>query len=935
MVLFALLLTPLLAAVLAGVIGARRPGIVPWVAGSAALVCCACIGILAPDVLAGDVRRAAVPWFAGVDFALRLDGLALAFAILVAAIGALVVLYAAYYLAPADPPGRFFATLLAFMGAMLGVVLAGNLIVLVVFWELTSVTSFLLIGFWKHRADARQGARMALAVTGAGGLCLFAGVLLLGHIVGSYDLDRVLEAGDAVRAHPWYVPALVLVLLGAFTKSAQFPFHFWLPHAMAAPTPVSAYLHSATMVKAGVFLLARLYPALGSSEPWFYIVGATGLITLALGAAVALFQHDLKGLLAYSTISQLGLVTLLFGLDSPLAVVAGVFHILNHAAFKASLFMAAGIIDHETGTRDMRRLSGLWQAMPITGTLAIVACSAMAGVPLMNGFLSKEMFFAETLFIESHRAVEWVVPTVAAAAGAFGVAYSLRFVHDVFFNGEPKGMPKSPHEPARWMRVPVEALVLVCLAVGVLPAATVGPLLAAAAHAALQAPLPEYTLALWHGFNLPLLMSAVATIGGAALYFGLQRWVDLHSVTRLPVAGKRAFDALMAGLQRAADRSLRTLPYASLPRMLVWLVVGVLAAGGAHWLERAEIAAPRRVPGAGPDDAALAEIALAIWTLAIAAAFAATMRYRQRFTALTFVGVTGLMVSLAFALLSAPDLAITQLLVEVVTVVLMVVVLHFLPQSAPPEPGRGRKLRDALLAAAAGLGITGIVYAVLTRPLTSISPYYLERALPEGGGTNVVNVIIVDFRGFDTLGEIAVLAVAALIVHALLGRFRVPAGAPVEAVATGWNPLLIGVVARTLLPLAATVAVYLFLRGHNLPGGGFAAGLVFASAVLVTRFAHPAGSGTPAARVYPVLIGAGLLVAGATGIGSAWFGYPFLTSSFAHPVLPLVGEVPLASAALFDLGVFLVVVGATLLALLVPGLLADPPPAAAGEEATR
>ena len=931
----ALLLVPLIASALVAWIGARRPRAAAWIAGAAALACCATVGALAPEVLAGEVVRATVPWIEGADFSLRMDGLAFAFALLVAAIGALVVLYGAYYLAPEDPPGRFFATLLAFMAAMLGVVLAGNLIVLVVFWELTSVTSFLLIGFWRQRADARQGARMALAVTGAGGLALFAGVLLLGHIVGSYDLDRVLASGAIIRAHPWYVPALVLVLAGAFTKSAQFPFHFWLPHAMAAPTPVSAYLHSATMVKAGVFLLARLYPALGSSEPWFYIVGTTGLVTLVLGAVIALFQQDLKGLLAYSTISHLGLITLLFGLDSPLAVVAGVFHILNHAAFKASLFMAAGIIDHETGSRDMRRLNGLWKAMPVTGALAIVASAAMAGVPLLNGFLSKEMFFAETLFIDAHRAIEWVVPAAATLAAVFSVAYSLRFIHDVFFNGSPVDLPKAPHEPPRWMRLPVEALVAVCVAVGVLPGLTVGPLLHAAARGALDGPPPEYNLALWHGFNAPLLMSAVAVAGGAALYFGLQRTINLHSVTRLPVGGKHAFDALMAALQRAADALGRGLPYASLPRMLTWLTLAVLAAGGMHWLAGTGAAPPRRLPVPGADDTALGEVAILIWVLAIAAAVAATVRHRQRFTALIFVGVTGLMVSLAFVLLSAPDLALTQLLVEVVTVVLMMVVLHFLPQSAPPEPSRARRVRDAAIAAVAGVGITGIVHAVLTRPLQSIAPYYLERALPEGGGTNAVNVIIVDFRGFDTLGEIAVLGIAALIVHALLGRFRVPADVAVDAGAPDWNPLLVGVVARTLLPLATTVAIYLYLRGHNLPGGGFAAGLVFASAVLVTRFGRPLGRLAPLATVYPFWIGIGLLVATATGIGSAWFGHPFLTSSFAHPVLPLIGEVPLATAALFDLGVFVVVVGATLLALLVPGLLADPVRAASGPKDAR
>ena len=325
----------------------------------------------------------------------------------------LVVFYARYYMSPADPVARFYSLLLGFMGAMLGIVLSGNLIQLVIFWELTSLFSFLLIGYWHHRADARRGARMALTVTGAGGLCLLAGVLLLGHIVGSYELDAVLAAGDVVRGHALYPVTLALVLLGALTKSAQFPFHFWLPHAMAAPTPASAYLHSATMVKAGVFLLARLWPVLAGTEPWFWIVGGAGVCTLLLGAYAAMFQNDIKGLLAYSTISHLGLITLLLGLNSPLAAVAAVFHMMNHATFKASLFMAAGIVDHETGTRDMRRLDGLFKAMPITGTLAMVASAAMAGVPLLNGFLSKEMFFAETVFISSLPWVERGLPFAA------------------------------------------------------------------------------------------------------------------------------------------------------------------------------------------------------------------------------------------------------------------------------------------------------------------------------------------------------------------------------------------------------------------------------------------------------------------------------------------------------------------------------------------
>ena len=531
-----------------------------------------------PSVAGGEVLRASWPWLEHVPFGLRMDGLAFAFVLLVGGIGALVVLYAHYYLAAEDPAPRFFASLLAFAGAMLGVVLAGNLVLLVVFWELTSITSFLLIGFWQHRADARNGARMALAVTGGGGLCLLGGVLLVGHIVGSYDLDRVLASGDLIRAHPLYLPALVLVLLGAFTKSAQFPFHFWLPHAMAAPTPVSAYLHSATMVKAGVFLLARLYPALGGSDAWFWIVGGTGLVTLVFAAWVAIFQHDLKGLLAYSTISHLGLITLLFGLDEKLAVVAGVFHILNHATFKASLFMAAGIIDHEAGTRDMRVLRGLWRSMPITATLAMVAAAAMAGVPLANGFLSKEMFFAETLLLESRGFVGTAVPIVATLAGAFAVAYSIRFIHDVFFHGEPVGLPRAPHEPPRFMRVPVEILVVVCLAVGILPALTIGPLLAIAAAPAVGGVLPTYSLALWHGFNLPLLMSAVALVAGVVLYFVLQRRFRLHEFEVLPVSAKLAFDAAQRATLRFAERSFRALPYHRLRGMLGFVFVAAIVA---------------------------------------------------------------------------------------------------------------------------------------------------------------------------------------------------------------------------------------------------------------------------------------------------------------------------------------------------------------------
>jgi multicomponent K+:H+ antiporter subunit A len=814
----------------------------------------------------------------------------------------------------------------------LGIVLADNLVLLVVYWELTSLSSFLLIGYWTQREDARQGARMALTVTGAGGLALLGGVLLLGQIVGSTDLDRVLAAGDVIRDSALYPVALVLILLGCFTKSAQFPFHFWLPHAMAAPTPVSAYLHSATMVKAGVFLLARLYPALGGSEPWFWIVSCTGLATLLVGAYIAIFQHDLKGLLAYSTISHLGLITLLFGLDEPLAVVAGVFHIINHATFKASLFMAAGIIDHETGSRDMRQLNGLWKYMPWTGLLATIATAAMAGVPLANGFLSKEMFFAEAVGKEGHEAMMIALPLLATIGGILSVAYSARFIHDVFFNGEPVGLARTPHEPPLFMRVPVDLLVIVCVAVGLLPGLVIGPTLAVSAQAALHGgplgALPEYTLAIWHGLNLPLLMSVIALLGGAAAYFALQRFVNLHTVARTPLpirGGKPAFDWLLDRLLRLASTVTGALQSGSLQRYLVLLLVVVLAAGALPFLRGAPLTFE------WPAQALPPWPLLGIAVVGVVAAFATVAAHRERLLAIVLVGAVGLVVSLAFVFFSAPDLALTQLLVEVVSIILMMLALNWLPHAAPSE-GRpllrnARKLRDLALAVLAGLGTAALMFLVLTRPFDSISPYFLESTVEQGGGANAVNVIIVDYRGYDTLGEITVLGMAGIIIYALLAHFvpkpglaqssRIADPAASEEVR---HPLLLRLVSRLILPLAAVVSVYLYLRGHNLPGGGFIAGLVLAIALILLFVAN--GGRWVEEKLWTEFrdwIGVGLIIAALTGAGSWFLGSPFLTSTYDYPNIWPFGPVPLASAALFDLGVYLTVVGGTVIALLAIG----------------
>ena len=910
------------ALVLAWVPNSRRR-IAAWTAAVAAIGGLACAMVLAPAVFAGEVLRWSVPWLPvlGLDFGLRMDGLAWLFCLLICGIGALIVLYAAYYLSRDDPAARFFQFLLLFMGAMLGLVLADNLLLMVVFWEATSLSSFLLIGYWHRRADARQGARMALTITGAGGLALLGGVLLIGEAAGSYRLDDVLAAGAAVRASPLYLPALALVLLGAFTKSAQFPFHFWLPHAMAAPTPVSAYLHSATMVKAGVFLLARFYPVLGHTDAWFWAVSLTGLTTLVIGAYLAIFQHDLKGLLAYSTISHLGLITLLFGLDEPLAVVAGVFHLINHATFKASLFMAAGIIDHETGTRDMRRLNGLRKYMPWTAALAMVASAAMAGVPLANGFLSKEMFFGVAVARQGPGLMNWVLPIGATVAGVFSVAYSARFIHDVFFNGEPVGLERTPHEPPRFMRVPVEILVVVCLAVGIVPALTVGPLLGVAAAAALQAPLPEYSLALWHGLNLPLLMSVIALVGGALLYFGLQRFVNLHRVTRLVRGGRELFVAAVERVIGAARWLTLALQNGSLQRYLSLLVVMAVLAGALPLLRGGELGP---WPSAGTVVPNFAAILAAGMVLAVATAVA----YRRRLVAILLLGAVGLVVAWVFVVLSAPDLALTQLLVEMVTVVLMMLALHWLPQESPPEPARPRRLLHALLAVAAGAGTAALLLQVLARPFDSISTAFLADAVPLGGGANVVNVIIVDFRAFDTLGEITVLGIAALIIAALLrqpqGRAIADRSLRERAPLATSHPLMLELGARLLLPFAVLVAVFLFLRGHNLPGGGFIAGLVLAIGLILQYVAN--GQRWTDARLptdFTPWIGAGLLIAGATGMASFLLGSPFLTSTYDYPKLPLIGAVPLASASAFDLGVFLTVVGGTMVMLASLGRLPE------------
>jgi multicomponent K+:H+ antiporter subunit A len=885
-------------------------------AGAAATVMASCLALLlllAPAILAGDSEFTRLPWLPayGLDLSLRLDGLGLLFGLLILGIGLLVVLYAAWYLPDSDRLGRFYAILLLFMAAMLGIVLSENLLLLLVFWEITSLSSFLLVAYRSEKYESRIGARMALAVTGGGGLALLAGILLLGQLAGSYELSVILAAGERIRAHALYAPTLILVLLGAFTKSAQFPFHFWLPNAMAAPTPVSAYLHSATMVKAGIFLLARLYPALGGSDLWFWLVSGSGAITLVYAATIALFRHDIKGLLAYSTISHLGLITLLLGLNTPLSVVAGIFHVINHAIFKASLFMAAGVIDHECGTRDMRRVNGMFAYMPITATLAIIAAGSMAGVPLLNGFLSKEMFFAETVSYPQFEALAWVLPLFATLAGMLAVAYSSRFVHDVFFNGEPVNLPRQPHEPPRWMRAPIELLVLCCLLVGMFPGWTVGPLLEAAAAAALQTRLPPFELALWHGFNKPLLMSTLALAGGVLIYV-LRVPLFAWQAELPPMHPRIAFERFYRQLATAARRTLAVLDNGSLQRYNALFLAFIVALGG--WAFFSAPAASLRIPEPSADEVSFAALlALLLGTLG------ATLLHRQRLLAVILASIVGMVVALIFIRLSAPDLALTQLAVETGTIILMLLVLYYLPPGSAPKSSASRLIRDLLLALLVGGGLGLITLRMLAAPFETLSGYYLEQSVPGGGGANVVNVILVDFRGFDTLGEITVLAMVALASHALLDRL-VLRPSPEYADSRRWSseahPLFLSMLMRPLLPLALTVSVYILLRGHNLPGGGFVAGLITSVALVMQYLANGIGFAQHACPTGPLA-------------GWRWaccwrrrrrrelvFGSSLPDQcARARSTCRYSASFELASAMVFDLGVYLVVVTVVLTVL--------------------
>lgn len=769
LVVFTPLLLALLAPLLVRVLGRRAA----WVMAAAVI---APVLALATHLPLGRAPSATWSWpwlpHLGVELSFALDGLSGTFALLVGGIGALIVLYAGGYMKGDPKEGRFFAYLLLFMGAMQGVVLADNLIALFVFWELTSVSSYLLIGFKHGEASSRKAALQALVVTGAGGLALLAGFVLLAvaGVDAGLPLTDALSAralaGVDVREHALYPAILVLVLAGAFTKSAQVPFHFWLPRAMAAPTPVSAFLHSATMVKAGVFLLALLHPVLGGTPLWQWPVTTAGLVTMLVGAVLALGQTDLKRILAYTTLSVLGVLTMLLGVGTDLAIKAAVAFLVAHALYKAALFMIAGNLDHETGTRDVRELGGLARVMPLSALAGIVAALSQAGAPPLFGFIGKELLYKAKLDVETPGT--WLVLAAVAANVALVAAALIAGVRP--FLGRRHETPRPPHEAPASMLVGPLVLGSLSLFVGIFPGWFDASLASGMASTIAGKDL-VMKLALWHGINpeaLVVLALSGATLG---LGFGVFRFVRprLTAASALATTVARfgpalAFERGLVGLASAAKLVTGVIQNGSLRfYLLVTALVAMGLAAVPAW--RAFVATGA---GTGPP-LVVTDVIVAV--LALGGAIVAAVS-RSRLAAVAGLGVTGLGVSLLFALYGAPDLALTQIMVDTLTVILLVLVLHHLPRFAN-RSGAALRARDAAIAIGSGAIVAMLVVAASALDAPSpLAEYFARTSVPEANGRNVVNVILVDFRALDTLGEITVVAAAAIGAYALLRQWR-------------------------------------------------------------------------------------------------------------------------------------------------------------------
>jgi multicomponent Na+:H+ antiporter subunit A len=718
--------------------------------------------MMLPQVVAGQAvvfQHAWVPSL-GISLDFYIDGLSLLFLLLISVIGVFVTWYAAGYLAGKKDLGRFYLYLFGFMGAMLGVVSSDHLVLLFVFWELTSISSYLLIGYYHNEAKSRAAALQALLVTGAGGLCFLAGVILLGNLAGTFKISELLQMDTAVlAAQPGFTTILILILLGAFTKSAQFPFHFWLPNAMAAPAPVSAYLHSATMVKAGIFLLARLFPLLSASPLWFPIVAPVGAVTMILGVFMALGQNDLKKILAYTTVAVLGTLTMLLGIGTELAVKAAMAYLLAHALYKAALFMTAGTIDHETGTRDPELLGGLRRVMPFTAAAALLGGLSMAGVPMLLGFVSKEYFY-KALLEAPGLGMWWEVLGVSASVVMVALAITAGIKP---FWGQLRPTPKQAHEAPWTMWLGPLLLGVAGIKTGLFPSYAGAGLVGPAAGAVLGNAGFVADLKLWHGWTMALGLSAVTVLLGLLLYALLPRIRAARGIYQglVRFGPERVYDNLLAGLLAFARWQTGVLQNGYLRNYIMTVVLFTVVLVG--WM------LPGVVPS--PDWSAMVRpnvLTVTVCLLIMAGAVFACLT-SSRFTAILALGMVGIGIAMLFFMFSAPDLAMTQVLVETLTLVLFVLAFYRLPVFGNYSK-KAVKVRDAIVAAVFGTVMAMVVLVEQSSRATdnNVSRFMSENSLTLANGRNVVNVILVDFRALDTLGEITVLAIAALGVFAMM-----------------------------------------------------------------------------------------------------------------------------------------------------------------------
>lgn len=749
----------ILAAAIAPTLNRVLPALSHWLLALVPLSAAFWFATQVPGVISGVPVLETTTWAPslGVALSFRLDGLSLLFALLICVIGAFIVIYSGGYLRGHPREGRFHLFILSFMAAMLGLVTADDLIGLFVFWELTSITSFMLIGFNHEDARSRRSAVQALLVTGGGGMALLAGLVLMGSVSGEWTLSAIAASGTDLRADALYPAMLVLLLLAAFTKSAQVPFHFWLPNAMDAPTPVSAYLHSATMVKAGVYLLARLNPTLGGTEPWFWALTIAGGVTALWGSAMALRSTDLKKILAYTTLMALGVLVLLVGIGSDGALKAFAAFLLAHSLYKGALFMAAGSVDHGSGTRELGELGGLRGKMPVTALAIALAALSMAGLPPLLGFVAKELIYDDIF-----RNGQYVALAALLLANAAMVAAACQLFLKPF-TGQPTKAAAHAHESGPDLLAGPVLLAGLSLLFGLWVALPQG-LLGAAADAVRGAPL-GLELHLWHGLTPALGLSALTVVLGLLVYRWLPAVTDrLAGVQRLTrIDHDRAWDHLLAWLDRLARALTGRLQDGLLHRYLAWIFSGILVLLGATLAVRGGLVWPGI--SLEVEDALGGSLALLMLGGTVGA-----IRAHSRMEAILSLAITGMSVALFFLLFGAPDVGITQLMVETLTAIILVLILAKLPV-LPPGPDRTKraKVLHGLLAVGLGGVVSAIMLAVLDQPLAlDLSRFFGDVSYLEAHGRNIVNVILVDFRGFDTLGEITVIASAGLGVLALL-----------------------------------------------------------------------------------------------------------------------------------------------------------------------